>query len=88
MRGGGEAENHWQTFATPYNPAYSGEIRIQTDAIPPLDLTERKIIARRAAFELRPNSVVNLGIGMPDGIASRENEEKIIDLVTMTAERE
>lgn len=79
-------ENHWQTFATPYNPAFSGEIRVQTDSIPPLPLTERKIIARRAAFELRPNSVVNLGIGMPDGIAAVANEEKIVDLVTMTAE--
>jgi propionate CoA-transferase len=79
-------ENHWQTFATPYNPAFSGEIRVQTDSIPPLDLNERKIVARRAAFELRPNSVVNLGIGMPDGVAAIANEEKIIDLVTMTAE--
>jgi len=79
-------ENHWQTFATPYNPAFSGEIRVQADSIPPMPMSERKIIARRAAFELRPNSVVNLGIGMPDGVAAIANEEKVIDLVTMTAE--
>ena len=79
-------EHHWQTFGTPYNPAYSGEIRARAGSLQPIAMSERKIIARRAAFELRANSVVNLGIGMPEGIASVANEEKIIDLITLTAE--
>jgi hypothetical protein len=81
-----QPENHWQTFGTPYNPAFSGEIRVRAGSLPPMPMSPRKIIARRAAFELKPNSVVNLGIGMPDGVAAVANEEKIIDLITMTAE--
>ncbi|MBR0754812.1 acyl CoA:acetate/3-ketoacid CoA transferase [Bradyrhizobium jicamae] len=79
-------ENHWQTFGTQYNPAYSSEIRLRAGALPPMPMSERKIIARRAAFELKANSVVNLGIGMPEGIAGVANEERIIDLITLTAE--
>jgi len=79
-------EHHWQTFAVQYDPTFSGEIRARTGSIPPMELTERKIIARRAALELKANSVVNLGIGMPEGIANVANEEKIADLMTMTAE--
>ena len=79
-------ENHWQTFGEPYSAAFAGEIRVQMGAIPPMAMSERKIIARRAALELKPNSVVNLGIGMPDGVASVANEEKIIDLMTLTTE--
>jgi propionate CoA-transferase len=80
------SENHWQTFGTQYNPAFSGEIRVRAGSLPPMPMSERKIIARRAAFELKPNSVVNLGIGMPEGISAVANEERIIDLITLTAE--
>jgi len=81
-----EPQNHWQTFGEPYNPAYSGEIKVPAQSLAPIPLNARKIIARRAAFELKPNSIVNLGIGMPEGIASVANEEQIIESMTLTAE--
>jgi propionate CoA-transferase len=79
-------EAHWQTTKTVYNPAYSSELRVPLTSIEPIGMSERKVIARRAAMELRPNSVVNLGVGMPEGIAAVAAEEKITDLMTLTTE--
>src|SRR5262249_14146663 len=61
-----EPQHQTQTYGTVYNPALSGEVRIPVTTLPPLPLDDRKVIARRAAMELLPNSVVNLGIGLPD----------------------
>lgn len=79
-------ENHLQTWNTPYSPAFAGEYKIPVTTIPHLPLDERKIMARRAAFELVPNSIVNLGLGVPEGIANVAAEEGILDLLTLTAE--
>lgn len=79
-------EYQMQTFVEPYSPAFAGEIRVPMSSIRAMDMSERKIIARRALLEIRPNDVVNLGIGMPEGVASVAAEEKVLDLVTLTAE--
>jgi propionate CoA-transferase len=79
-------DHHWQTFATPYSAALSGELRVPWGSITPLSLGPRKVIGRRAAMELRPGSVVNLGIGMPEGVAAVANEEHVLDYLTLTAE--
>lgn len=81
-----QPEHHCQTFATHYSAAYAGELRVPMRTVQPLPLNPRKIIARRAALELRLNNVVNLGIGMPEGIAAVANEENMIDLLTLTTE--
>jgi len=77
---------HQQTYATAYNAAFSGEVRIPVDRMAPAPLDERKLIARRCAFELPLGGVVNLGIGMPEVVAAVAAEERILDHLTLTAE--
>ena len=81
-----EPASHQQTFGTAYSAGFSGEMRVPATDAETIALGVRKVIARRAAMELRSNSVINLGIGMPEGVACVAAEEKITDLITLTAE--
>ncbi|MGZ5032962.1 MAG: acyl CoA:acetate/3-ketoacid CoA transferase [Usitatibacter sp.] len=81
-----EPANHHQTYGTVYSPAFAGEFKVALDMLAPMPLDERKVIARRAAFELPMGGVVNLGIGMPEGVAAVANEERVLDYLTLTAE--
>ena len=79
-------ENHMQTFAEDYNPSYTGEIKTSPENLPLVPFDARKAIARRAVMFLKMNSVVNLGIGMPEGMPSVAHEEGILDFITLTVE--
>ncbi|MCP5448574.1 MAG: acyl CoA:acetate/3-ketoacid CoA transferase [Chromatiaceae bacterium] len=81
-----EPHNHMQSYVCQYSPALSKEIRVPLDSLEPMPLDERKVIARRAAFELPPNGIVNLGVGVPEGVAAVANEEKISQYITLTSE--
>ena len=79
-------ENHLQTYATAFNQGFTNRIRTPEGEIPPMTLDARKVIARRCAFELPVNGVVNLGIGMPEGVAAVAAEEGLLEHMTLTAE--
>jgi propionate CoA-transferase len=79
-------EDHMTNLATQYHPGYAGRIRVPVATVPPLKLDERKIMARRGAFELPPNGIVNLGVGVPEGVASVANEEKVLQYITLSVE--
>ncbi len=79
-------EHHMQTFAEPYSAVFSGELQAPPLAWQVTPLTARKIIARRAALELRAHDIVNLGVGIPECIAAIAAEERLVDLITLTAE--
>jgi propionate CoA-transferase len=81
-----QPEHHAQTYRTAYSAAFSGEVRIPLDRPAPLPLDARKAIARRCVFELPMGGVVNLGIGMPEGVAAVAAEEGVLPYVTLTAE--
>jgi propionate CoA-transferase len=79
-------EYHRMNYGIQHSPALAGEVRVPVGSMAKMPLGPRKIIARRAAFELPPNGVVNLGVGAPEGISAVANEEKITPYITLTTE--
>jgi propionate CoA-transferase len=76
-----------QTYATYYDPSYSGELRIPNDDIKPLPFGPRKVIVRRAAMELFPGAVCNLGAGVSTGLSTIAAEEGLLDAAILTNEQ-
>ena len=76
-----------QTYLTAYSPAYAGELKVPPGDIPVLPMDARKVIARRAACELFPGAVCNLGAGISTGIGNVAAEEGALDLVCLTNEQ-
>ena len=84
-----EPHLHMQTFGEQYNPYYSGQVAYPEDSLfRPMEMSERKLVARRSLFELLPlgECVVNLGIGMPEGVANVAKEEGVRDRIVLTVE--
>ena len=82
----GDVESNQQSLGFDYNPALTGDIRVPVSGmdIPPLSV--KKVIGRRASMELTEDAVVNLGIGVPEYVASVAAEEGIGDYMTLTVE--
>jgi len=76
----------WQTSEAEYNPAICGINKVPMDSITKLEFGIRKFVARRAALLLKPGAVVNLGIGIADGVANIAAEEGILDDFTFSIE--
>lgn len=76
-----------QTYATYYNPSYAGRLRVPLEGVKPLPFSERKIVARRAAMELRPGAICNLGAGISTGISAVAAEERLLERVVLTNEQ-
>ena len=81
-----EPEMHRMNYGVMHDAGLAGQIRVPVTGMKKMPLDARKIIARRAAFELPPNGVVNLGVGAPEGIAAVANEEKMTPYITLTTE--
>lgn len=80
---------HKQSYAKEYDPSLSGEVKVPIPSVKKMrcnKLDARKIICRRAVFELVPNTVISLGVGIPSEISSIVMEEELTDAAVMTVE--
>ena len=76
-----------QTTQTDYDPAISGEVRVPSDSFELAEWSLQKVIARRAALELRDGEAVNLGFGISALVPRVLLEEGLDGAVTWVIEQ-
>jgi acyl CoA:acetate/3-ketoacid CoA transferase len=69
-----------------WNPFLSGALKASYAGIPPVEAGPNRVILRRAALELQPGDVVNLGVGAATHLPRIALEEDILDRVVFTNE--
>jgi propionate CoA-transferase len=74
------------SYVTQYDPALAAEPGAPPAPPDPMPLDERKVVARRALLEARPGDAVNLGIGLPEGVAGVAAEEGVLRRLTLTTQ--
>ena len=79
-------ETHRQCADFFVNPTLSGAYKVPAGATAPEPFGTKKFIGRRCAMELVPNAVVNLGVGIPEKVATVAGEEGFADQLTLTTE--
>lgn len=80
-------QQHPHTMFVENEPSYSGQARADLGgAVAPMDLGTEKVICRRAFLELHAGMNINLGVGIPMGVARIAFEEGLLDQVTMNTE--
>jgi acyl CoA:acetate/3-ketoacid CoA transferase len=81
------APDQMQTTQTTYDPAISGEIRRPGTSFRLAPWSADKVIARRAALELREGDAVNLGFGISALVPRILVEEGLAEAVTWVIEQ-
>lgn len=79
-------ENHMQTFAESFNPAYITQGDIGSLELPRMEDGPRRTICARAFMECAAGDILNLGIGMPEGVALIAQERKRLGDLVFTVE--
>lgn len=82
----GSGANHMQTENTEYNPAFSGQVKVPVSGFKAIPLSERKVMARRAAMEIRRGDIMNLGVGVPAEVGIVMSDEGVSDYALLTTE--
>jgi propionate CoA-transferase len=82
----GRKENHMQTFAEQFNSSYVTAGDSSSLTLLPVEDGPRRYIAARAFAECKAVDVINLGIGMPEGVALIARERNQLDKLTLTVE--